>query len=128
MPRRITTKDVVTLSLLDAHGAQVAHLSLPRAAYDAKKKTLRPFADVAYRRTHRVRFVRGRIYAKGDVVEEFVHGYDARGALIGKQSLKLDGLVLRTTAEAKTAMGKLIRGHQEAPPSFRRALVAFTKR
>lgn len=127
MPRTIT-KNTVTLTLMKAGGEPIANMSLSRSDYDKKKSGLSALTDAEYRRARGVRFLRGRIYEKGDVVEEFVRGFDADGREIGVQSLRLDGLVLRNIAHAKRAMRKLIRRHQEAPPSFRRALVRLTKR
>jgi transposase-like protein len=84
--------------------------------------------DATYRRERKIRVVRARVYdRKGEVIEELVTSYDARGSCVKTEKLVLDGLELRTLAQAKKAMSKLLRGHQEAPPSFRRALVAFTR-
>lgn len=116
-------KSVVTLNAFDANGVVVARESKPQGAAS------RMVDDAAYRRENAIRVVRARHYGKdGEVREERVSSYDARGKLLKTETLVLDGLELRTLAQAKKAMSKLLRGHQEAPPSFRRALVSFTRK
>lgn len=116
-------KRVVALTAFDERGLVVARES------KAEGSAARMLDDATYRRQKGIRVVRTRLYdGKGEVTEELVTSYDARGSRVKTDRLVLAGLELRTLAQAKKAMGKLLRGHQEAPPSFRRALVAFTRK
>jgi hypothetical protein len=119
-------RSVLLIHAYDRRGVRkgIGRLPLDRADEDPSF-----MADPAARKKRRIRFVRGRRYgADGEIVEESVRVFDGNGKLVHSRFIRLDDLELRTIAGARTAMHKLLRSHQEAPPSFRRALVAFTRK